>query len=992
MAQVNETELFSLGSQILSEIHPAHPALLDRQYHEDQFLSRVMGDQRLKRRVLHFVDLLPSLNNDRDIVEHLDMYIGESPLPVPWPRLVQWGLHHARHGLPAHLIAATSRALCRRMARRFIAGENLDQTVDVLDRLWRSSMGFTLDVLGETVTGEKKAAQYQRQYLDLIGRLSSACKSFNADGHPAGREPKVQLSIKTSALYSQVRPVDMDGGVVEIKNRLHPIFRAARDAGAALTLDMEQFDLRNMTLQVFYELLNEAEFARWTGAGIAMQAYLKDTPQQLEQLVSWAKERGTPVLVRLVRGAYWDYEQMLAQQNDWPAPVWQHKHQTDLCYEQCTQYLLRNYPVIRTAVATHNLRSICLAILTARDAGLKAGDFEFQMLYGMGDPLKESLVRRGQMMRVYVPYGPLLPGMAYLVRRLLENSSNESFLKQTAESQMTPDQLLAPPAEESLPKDAHSPSSPDSSTNTFRNAPPRRFCDPRVHRKFAKSIRELSSSLPIAVSPIIAGRTIATDVKTSIVNPSRPTETISQVLCAGRQLVKHAIESAQAAQEDWSQMPPRKRSGLLLKAADWLNSHRDHAAALEILEAGKPWIEADADVVEAIDHMTYNALQAAQLLQTQHFDVPGEQNIYEYRPHGVAAVIAPWNFPLAIPTGMATAALAAGNTVILKPAPQTPAVAQLLCRALEHAGLPTGVMNFLPGGDDVGKELVENPGINLIAFTGSETVGRWIYSTAADVVPGQTHLKRVIVEMGGKNATIIDSDADLDEAVLAVVASAFGYAGQKCSACSRAIVVGDVYQQFLDNLIDAAASLKVGPADDPSTFMGPVIDAGAKERILDAIQRGATQAKLIFQGRLSEKLDGYFVPPVIFTEAASNSFLAQEEIFGPVLTVFHVDTFEKAVELANNVRYGLTGGVISRNPHHISFARRHLQVGNLYINRKITGAIVGRQPFGGMKMSGAGSRAGGPDYLWQFVQGRTITQNTVRHGFVPPEKSQRPIE
>ncbi|HMD54983.1 MAG TPA: proline dehydrogenase family protein, partial [Phycisphaerae bacterium] len=973
MPQVNETELFNLGNQILSEIRPVHSSL-KRTFREDHFLNRLLSDAQLKHQLLQFVDLLPSLRSDREIAEHLDMYIGESPLPVPWPRLAQWGLHHARHGLQAHLIAAAVHALCRRMARRFIAGENLRQTIGVLNRLWRNSMGFTLDVLGETVTGEKKAMQYQRQYLELIGALTSACRSWNANSHPIGRQPKVQLSIKASALYSQMRSVDVDGGVAAIKARLRDIFRAARDAGAAITLDMEQFDLRYMTLQVFYELLNESEFRQWADAGIAMQAYLKDTPEQLEQIVQWAKQRGTPVLVRLVRGAYWDYEIMLALQNNWPIPVWEHKSQTDRCYERCLEFLLRNHTVVRTAVGTHNLRSICLAMLIARDAGLDSEDYEFQMLYGMGDHIKESLVRRGQALRVYVPYGPLLPGIAYLVRRLLENSSNESFLKLSTQLQMPPDQLLAAPAEEpvqavELPQAVNDPASVP-----FTNAPLRRFSNPHVQSLFAGNLKELSNSLPIAVTPFVAGRNIATDIHMTGVNPSHPSVIVSQVICSGEQHVKLAVDAARSALEDWAQMPVRQRAAQIIKAADWLSAHRDQAAALEIHEAGKPWAEADADVVEAIDHMVYNAKQAVRLLEIQQFNVPGEQNIYEYLPHGTAAVIAPWNFPLAIPAGMVTAALVAGNTVILKPAPQTPATAQLLLRALAYAGLPPGVMNFLPGNDDVGKTLVTSPAINLIAFTGSESVGRWIYSSAAGVAPGQTHLKHVIVEMGGKNAVIVDSDADLDEAVLAVTASAFGYAGQKCSACSRVIVVGDVYKRFVEDLADAAGSLKIGPVDDPSTFMGPVIDGDAHDRILRVIQRGVGEAKLIFQGRVDEKLDGFFVPPTIFANVSPESFLAREEIFGPVLAVFHVDSFEQAVALANNTSYGLTGGVMSRNPHHIAFGRRHLQVGNLYVNRKITGAVVGRQPFGGMKMSGAGSRAGGPDYLWQFVQGRTITE------------------
>jgi RHH-type transcriptional regulator, proline utilization regulon repressor / proline dehydrogenase / delta 1-pyrroline-5-carboxylate dehydrogenase len=985
MVQARQTDILELGRQMLSEMHAAPAPVLRRAFHEDEFIDRLLADAQLKRQLLYFVDLLPSLRTDRDVAEHLDMYIGESSLPIPWPRLAKWGLHHMRRGLPSHLVALTAAAMCRRMARRFIAGEDLDETLSVLGRLWKNSMGFTLDVLGEASTGEKKARQYAQQYLDLIGAISSACVRWDRTQHSPKRRPEAQLSIKVSALYSQISAVDPDGSIAAVKNRLRPIFQAALGADVAITLDMEQFDLRHITLQVFYELLNEPEFRRWTGAGIAMQAYLQDTPLQLERLVQWAKQRDAPVTVRLVRGAYWDYELMLALQNNWPVPVWRYKSGTDRCYEQCTEYLLRHHPMVHTAIATHNLRSICLAMVLARDAKLHPNDYEFQMLYGMGDALKESLVRRGQNLRVYVPYGPLLPGMAYLVRRLLENSSNESFLKLSSQSSMPPEQLLTVPPEEPPQTTPQSRPSKDSQIAPFSNEPLRRFSCPEVHQRFATMVKELSGAIPITVGPLIAGRSIDSDLRMESVNPSHPSMVIGQVLCAGVQHVEPAISAAQAALENWTQMQVRQRSELILKAAGWLRQHRDRAAALEILEAGKPWDQADADVAEAIDHMTYYAHQAVRLLESKNLDVPGEENIYEYRPRGVAAIIAPWNFPLAIPAGMATAALVAGNTIIIKPAPQTPATAQLLLHALEQAGVPSGVVNFLPGGDDVGKALVTSPGINLIAFTGSESVGRQIYSAASTVAPGQRQLKHVIAEMGGKNAIIVDSDADLDQAVAAITCSAFGYAGQKCSACSRVIVVGDAYEELLEDLIDATASLNIGPAEDPSTFIGPVISAEARDRIRRAVEAGAAEARLIFHGRLPEAMDGYFVEPAIFTDVPLNSSLALEEIFGPVLAVFRVDSFEQAVALANDTRFGLTGGVLSRNPHHIQFARRRLQVGNLYINRRITGAAVGRQPFGGMKMSGTGSRAGGPDYLLEFVQGRTITENTVRRGFVPPE-------
>jgi RHH-type proline utilization regulon transcriptional repressor/proline dehydrogenase/delta 1-pyrroline-5-carboxylate dehydrogenase len=351
----------------------------------------------------------------------------------------------------------------------------------------------------------------------------------------------------------------------------------------------------------------------------------------------------------------------------------------------------------------------------------------------------------------------------------------------------------------------------------------------------------------------------------------------------------------------------------------------------------------------------------------------------------VAVVIAPWNFPLAILTGMTAAALAAGNTVVMKPAEQSSVVAAKLMEVFQEAELPPGVVNYLPGrGEVVGAGLVAHPDVNLIAFTGSREVGVAIYAQASGWRPGQQGLRRVIAEMGGKNAIIIDADADLDEAVAGVVSSIFGYAGQKCSACSRVIVLQPVFDAFMTRLIDTARSVPVGPAEDPATVVGPVIDDESRRRILRYIEAGRREGKLVFQADIGDLPQrGRFVPPTIFTGAAPQATIAQEEIFGPVVAVMAARDFEHALEIANGTPYALTGGLFSRDPAHIEAAKRRFAVGNLYINRGITGALVDRQPFGGFKMSGIGSKAGGPDYLLQFLEPRTITENTLRHGFAP---------
>ncbi|MEN8109107.1 MAG: aldehyde dehydrogenase family protein, partial [Pseudomonadota bacterium] len=407
-------------------------------------------------------------------------------------------------------------------------------------------------------------------------------------------------------------------------------------------------------------------------------------------------------------------------------------------------------------------------------------------------------------------------------------------------------------------------------------------------------------------------------------------------------------------------------------------------AAWQVLEAGKHWCEADADVCEAVDFLHYYADQAERLAAGSIVEINGEHNTASYRPRGVGLVIAPWNFPLAILTGMLSATIVTGNTAILKPSSLTPVIAARFVDLLHAAGLPPGVVNFLPGpGEQVGAYLAARPDIDIIAFTGSRAAGTQLLATGAQLAPGQRHIKRVIAEMGGKNAIIIDEDANLDDAIPGVVQSAFGYQGQKCSAASRVIVVGDIHDAVAGRLRDATASLVAGDPREPGNIIGPVIDATARERIHAIIEQGAQRAHLITETRNDLPDTGHYLTPAIFTDVHPDDPLAQEEIFGPVIAILRASDFEHALEIANGTQYALTGGVYSRQPAHLERARHAFHVGNLYLNRKITGALVSRQPFGGFRLSGAGSKAGGPDYLKQFMDPVCITENTLRRGFAP---------
>jgi RHH-type proline utilization regulon transcriptional repressor/proline dehydrogenase/delta 1-pyrroline-5-carboxylate dehydrogenase len=503
-----------------------------------------------------------------------------------------------------------------------------------------------------------------------------------------------------------------------------------------------------------------------------------------------------------------------------------------------------------------------------------------------------------------------------------------------------------------------------------------------------KALELVHSQLGKTYHLVIGGEPVHAQQVIDSVNPSHASEIVGRCGRATVAQANEAIARARDAYPAWAGTDPGRRAEYLFHAAKVMGRRRFELAAWEVYECGKQWREADADVAEAIDFCNYYAHEMLRLAQPQQRDVPGEENAYFYEACGVAIVIAPWNFPLAILCGMTVAALVTGNTVVMKPAEQSSVVGAKLMEIFQEVGLPAGVVNYLPGiGEEIGPTLANHPDVALIAFTGSKSVGLMLNKQTADTPPGQDHIKRIIAELGGKNAIIVDDDADLDEAVHGVAASAFGYQGQKCSACSRAIVLESIHDTFLTRLVEATRSLKVGPAEDPGNFIGPVIDEDSRRRILNYIEAGKKQARLAFAGEIGALAgEGFYVGPHIFADVPNESVIAQEEIFGPVLAVVRAQNLDHALQIANATPYALTGGIYSRSPRNISCAKREFRVGNLYINRKITGALVDRQPFGGFKLSGMGTKAGGPDYLLHFLVPRTITENTMRRGFAPATK------
>ncbi len=515
----------------------------------------------------------------------------------------------------------------------------------------------------------------------------------------------------------------------------------------------------------------------------------------------------------------------------------------------------------------------------------------------------------------------------------------------------------------------------------FANEPVLELRRAPVRAQLSDGMSRLSARLPLRV-PVMIGGAEQTGSELLSTDPGDPERVVAVATRATEADVAAAVEEAERGFAAWSTVGAADRAAVLIRAAAWLRERRLELAALEVRECAKPWPEADADVCEAIDFLEYYARGAVALdAGPELLQVPGERNEMRYAPRGVAAVIAPWNFPLAIPCGMTAAALATGNAVVLKPAEQSPGCALMLVQALRAGGVPASAISLLPGEGDVGAALVAHPRVQTIAFTGSLPVGLEINRAAGAVAPGQHHIKRVVSELGGKNCVIVDSDADLDEAVPAIVSSAFVYAGQKCSAAARVLVHEAIADQLIERVAGAVRVLVVGQADQLGTDVPPVIERAAQERV----DRYAALARE--QGRIVARVEpvperGWFCPPTVAADLPRDSPVLNEEIFGPLLAIDRVTGIEDACDVVDGLPYALTGGLFARDPATVRYVRRRTPVGNLYVNRGITGAMVGRQPFGGNRLSGTGSKAGGPDYLRQFVEPRVVTENTMRHGLV----------
>src|SRR5438876_8766875 len=987
-----QSEIEQRGKRIFELVDKYPVSLFSKAGFYQRLMTLSMRDEQLKLQLFRFVAVLPSLHTSREIIEHLQEYFADAHDSRKISKFLRAGV--GLTGIVPWISGPILRWNVSEMARQFIAGRNSNDVMRTLRKRRTQKIGFTVDLLGEAVVSEAEAAEYAARYLDLLEGLARETRDWvDPLGTNSDLFPVVNLSIKISALYSQISPDDPAETIAHLAPKLRPLLRRARELGAFINFDMESYAHKNGTLELFKTVFMEEEFRDWPHAGIVIQAYLRDSDADLRHLIEWGRARRTRFAVRLVKGAYWDYETTKSRQNGWDCPVYLEKPESDANFETLTRLLLENESIVTSAFGSHNVRSIAHAQALAEQLGIDRSRFEFQLLYGMAGPVKRALVEMGYRVREYCPVGELLPGMSYLVRRLLENTSNEGFLRAKFSDNVSEDELLRNPADliSQGPNGArHVEVSSDGASldtpagDTYENAPLVNFVYEQNQDRMQEALARVRPQLGQKYPLVINGERVWTDKTIASINPSSPDDVVGHVAEAGIPEAERAVKAARDAFEKWSRTSFETRCRLLERAADIMHRRRFELSALEVFEVGKAWSEADGDIREAMDFCRFYAHEMRLIGRprlTQH--VLGEESYQHYWPRGVALIIAPWNFPMAILCGMTTAALVTGNTVIMKPAEQSAVIGAMLMEIFEEAGVPPGVLNYLPGkGSVMGAHLVDHKDIDLIAFTGSREVGLRIWESAGKTREGQRELKRVICEMGGKNAVIIDADADLDEAIVDTIYSAFGYQGQKCSACSRLIILEEIYPRAMERLLNAAASLRVGNPEEPGITVGPVIDGTAYKRILEYIDIGKNESRLAFQ-RADVPQKGFFIPPTIFTNVSPKTRIACEEIFGPVLSVIRARDLDEALEIANGTEFALTAGFFSPSPANIERAKAEIVAGNVYVNRSCTGAVVGRHPFGGFKMSGGGTKAGGADYLLQFVVPRVVTENITRHGFAP---------
>lgn len=944
----------------------------------------------LRIHLLKFLAILPSLDHDkkgvevkRILLEALSRFLKDNSKARRLKKKGQERALPARYTIgikvfyyiallfPAKLLAVSVRSAVKLMAKRFIAGETIEKADKSLKSLSLTGRDVTLDQLGELVVSEREADHYKNEVLKLVRGFSLHVKK--GEMNIAGIN-RAHVSIKVSALCSDFKPHAPDYTYNLVAPRLKEILLTAKEEDVFINIDAEHYHYRDIVFKIYRRVLLETpELRDYKATGIVIQAYLRDGAKHLEEIVELARERGLCMPVRLVKGAYWDAETVEGDAHSFNAPQFLNKEETDIHYRQLIIKIFEAHPHLKLALASHNFSDHAFAEATKEILFPQVGEIEHQCLHMTYEALSTALAKMKWATRNYVPVGSLLVGMAYLVRRIMENSSQVGVLT-IMRSHKKHTTLMSPyaihkqkKAEGKLIRDL----SVSKLEDEFFNVSPLRLYldDQRIWMEKALQDYE-KNSLGIEYQNQFP---LKGELRT-IIASSNPNTVVGKIRFATVEDANAALTTIDNSYNNghWANSKWPYRTAMLVKAAGLMLARRNELSALIMYEAGKSVGEALADVDEAIDFLNFYARTEAYL----------QRNNTDLTSRGPTVVISPWNFPLAIPCGMTVGALVAGNTVILKSAEQTPLVTQLLVDLLHEAGVPEDVLIHLPGeGETVGDFLVRDPRTSTIIFTGSKAVGTYISSVTRkrlykNKLTEKIYPVKAITEMGGKNAVVVTTNAELDETVSGILYSAFGHAGQKCSAASRVIVHNSLKDKLIERLKEACSDLKVGESYRFDTTVNPVITIEDQNRLRTQVAEASEEAKKyggsVALDRSKDNLPGFCVGPVLielpYERAFDKQSFAQRELFGPVLHIVGYNTLDEAAKLFNSTDYALTGGIFSQSQNDIDYLLTKIECGNIYVNRTITGARVAIEPFGGFKLSGTGPKAGGKHYILALHQ------------------------
>ncbi len=828
---------------------------------------------------------------------------------------------------------------------QFVLGEDIAKALQNGQAFVKHGYRFSFDMLGEGARSDAQAKTYAEDYREAVAQIGKTV----ARGTPLFEAPGI--SVKLSALHARYQLTQQDRVMTELLPRLKDIMREAKQAGIAVAIDAEEASRLDIEMLLFARLLEDAEFSGWDGIGFVVQSYQKRAVHLIDWLARLAKHHRRIIPVRLVKGAYWDSEIKWAQQLGLASyPVFTRKENTDVSYLACAGKLFAHREAFFPQFATHNARTVSTLLAMAERAGWEKGSFEFQRLHGMGEALHDLLLEQAPS-RIYAPVGAHKELLAYLIRRLLENGANSSFVHLLMDKDKTEEEILADPVA-AAKRHEH-----------FQNPAiplPRDLYGTR------------KNSAGIDFGNLVQLHDLTHAMEAYAAKPLKEVRDITEAE------LNESLKRAQSAFANWAATPVETRAAILERAADAIEDHSAELIALLAREGGRTLMDGMAEVREAADFCRYYAESARKLFSQHSLIGPaGESNTLALHPRGIFACISPWNFPLAIFTGQVAAALATGNCVLAKPAEQTRRIGQRAIELLHQAGIPRDVLQFTPGpGRTIGAALVDDPYIAGVVFTGGTDTGWRIQQALAarggPIVP-------LIAETGGQNCMVVDSSGLPEQAIDDILLSAFGSAGQRCSALRVLFVQEDIADQLLELLAGAMQELRLGDPLDPATDTGPVIDENAKNALTAHIERMKKSARLIAAAPAPDR-QGHFVPPHAF-EIKGIAELTEEH-FGPVLHVirFKAGELEQVAEAVNSTGYGLTFGIHSRVDEHIALLVSRVRAGNIYVNRSMIGAVVGVQPFGGEGLSGSGPKAGGPHYLTRFVTERTLTVNTAAIG------------